>query len=167
MLRQASLAYACRSCRTLSIKDVREVVALALAAGLASGLPAAFGSGWRRVHHNSLAFVLHAGGHGGVGLHRHSAPAGSPAPSARKPQHLSGGPSRAFGWAAVQRGFAPAAFQHCRALASMGAASCRRAIHLGLALAWAAFDNRSMHTDTQVHRAAKRRLFMGAGDFRR
>ena len=24
-----------------------------------------------------------------------------------------------------------------------------------------------MHTDTQVHRAAQRRLFMGAGDFRR
>ena len=27
--------------------------------------------------------------------------------------------------------------------------------------------NKSNHTDTQVHRAAQRRLFMGAGDFRR
>lgn len=36
-----------------------------------------------------------------------------------------------------------------------------------LALARAASVNRSIHTDTQVHRAAKRRLFMAAGDFRR
>ena len=145
---------------------MREVVALALAADLARRLAVAFEIGW---HPGSRNWSAHAGGHGGVGLQRHSAPDWSSVPGARalKPRHCSGGPSRAFGRAAVRRRVAPAAFQYRRALAGAVAVSCRPAVNMGLAPAWAASDNRSMHTDTQVHRAAERRLFMGAGDFRR
>ena len=86
---------------------------------------------------------------------------------ALNPLHYSGGPSKALGWAAIQLGSAPFNPKHCRSRAGIAAASCRSAVNVGLALAWAASDNKSIHTDTQVHRAAQRRLCLGAGDFQR
>ena len=153
----------------LSVKDMRGAVAFACAAGLAFGPAGACESGWRRGPRNSLALGLHGGGHCGVGLQRHSAPArwSVPVALARKPQHFSGGPTRAFKRAAGPLAVAPAAFQHRRTLTSSVAASCGPAVNLGLALVWAASDNRSMHTDTLVRRVAARRLFLGAGDFQR
>ena len=105
----------------------------------------------------------------GGGLQKHFAPARSLVRDemALNSLHFSGGPSRAFGWVAGQPGSAPAAFQIRRVLAKAVAAICQVASNLGLALARAASDNKSMHTDTQVLSAASRPRLMGAGDFRR
>ena len=150
-----------------------EVLALAHVAGLASGTP----SRRKNSRHGRFAAVgsclvpgRFSGEHRSDGLQRHIAPERSLIRSAvaRNPRHFTGGPSRAFGWAAVERGIAPVTAKYgCRVLGSVAAASRWLASRLGLALARAASDNRSIHTDTQVHRAAQRRLFMGAGDFRR
>jgi hypothetical protein len=147
---------------------MREVVALAIAFGVARWLAVAFESGWRHGLRSPLALALHAGGHRCGGQQRHSAPARQSVQQALKPQHFSGGPSRAFGWAAAQRAVAPAtAKDGCRALGGVAAASCRLAVKVGLALAKAASDNKSMHTDVQVLPAASRPRLMGAGDFQR
>ena len=145
---------------------MREVVAHALAVGLARRLAVAFESGWLCDPHSSLALARHAGGHRGVGLQRHSAPA-SLCVQALKPQHFSGGPSRAFGREVVKGGLAPATFKYLRTLASAGAARCRLAFKGGLALAWAGSDNRSVNTDAQGRPAAAPRLSLVAGYVRR
>ena len=121
-------------------------------------------------HRKSLALGLSVGRRCGAGLRRHIAPARSLVRGvvARKLHHFTGGPSRAFGWAAVQPRLTPATAKYgCRALGSIAAASRRFAGKLGLALARAASDNRSMHTDVQVLPAASRPRLMGAGDFQR
>jgi hypothetical protein len=147
---------------------MKEVAAHALAPGMALRLGVAFESGWRHGPRSALALALHAGGHRSVGPQRHSAPARHSAQQALKPQHFSGGPSRAFGWAALQSAVAPAtAKDGCRALGGVAAASCRSALNLGLALARAASDNKSMHTDVQVLPAASRPRLLDAGDFQR
>jgi hypothetical protein len=147
---------------------MNEVVAHALAPGMALRLAVAIESGWRHGPRVSFALALHAGGHRSGGLQRHSAPARHSVQQALKPQHFSGGPSRAFGWAAVQRAVAPAtAKDGCRVRGGIAAASGRSAVNLGLALARAASDNKSMHTDVQVLPAASRPRLMAAGDFQR
>ena len=140
---------------TLSVKDMREVVAHALAVGLARRLSGAFESVWLCDPHSPLALSRHAGGHRGVGLQRHSAPA-SLSVQALKPQHFSGGPSRAFGCEVVQGGLAPATSKYLRTLVSAGAARCRLAFKGGLALAWAwaGSDNKSVNADAQSRPAA-------------
>lgn len=66
------------------------------------------------------------------------------------------------------------AFARKQSYAMRGPLSCshssrkvRCGAHSWLASVAAARVNRSIHTDTHVHRAAQRRLFMGAGDFQR
>ena len=145
------------------------VAALAIVAGLASCQPASIGNA-SRGHRRPLALGQRAGRHCGVGQQRHIAPERSLVCSAvaRRPHHFTGGPSRAFGWAAAQRGVHPANAKYGgRALGGVAAASCRLAVRLGLALARAASDNKSMHTDVQVLPAAARPRLMGAGDFQR
>jgi hypothetical protein len=146
---------------------MKEVVAHALAPCMTLRLPVAFESGWRHGRRSSWALALHAGGHRSGGMQSLSAPARHAAQQALKPQHFSGGPSRAFGGAALQRRVAPAtAKDGCRALGGVASASCRLAVRVGLALARAASDNKSMHTDVQVL-AALRLRFPAAGDFQR
>lgn len=89
------------------------------------------------------------GGHRSDGLQRHIAPDWLSVPGA-KPQRFSGGPSRACGWAAVHPGITSATPKAGRALGALAAASCRSAIKPGLALAGAASDNKSMHTDAEL-----------------
>ena len=151
---------------TLSVKDMREVVAHALAVGLARRLAVAFESGWLRDPQSSLALARHASEHRGAGLQRHSAPA-SLSVQALKPQHFSGGPSRAFGREVVRGGLAPATSKYLRTLASAGAARCRLALKGGLVLTWAGSDNRSVNADAQSRLAAAPRRSMVAGYVRR
>jgi len=144
-----------------------EAVAFAFVVGLAS-CRARLGANARHGHRKSLALGLCAGRHCGGGLQRHIAPVSSLVRGAvaRSPHLFTGGPSRAFGWAAVERGVAPATAKYGgRVLSSIAAASCRSAVRLGLALARAASDNKSMHTDVQALPAAARPRLMGAGDF--
>jgi hypothetical protein len=145
---------------------MREVVALALAAGLARRLAVAFESGWRRDPHSALALALHAGEHCGDGLQRHLTPDWLSVPGS-KPQRFSGGPSRACGLAAIQLGIAPAAPKAGRALGAVVSASCRSARKVGLALARAASDNWSIDTDAQVHPCAARTRPVCAGHLQR
>jgi hypothetical protein len=69
---------------------------------------------------------------------------------------------------------APKALARQQVYAMRGPLSCEhslRKVRCGalplLASSGAAKFNRSIYTDTQVHRAAGRRLFMGAGNFQR
>ena len=143
---------------------------LAHVAGSASGFVSRrIGSRHGRVAAGGSWSVLRrsSGKHRGGGLQRHFASASSlVCEIALGPQHFSGGPSRACGWAAVHPGSIPAASQARRTHAAIVAASRRSAVNLDLALAKAASDNKSMHTDTQVL-AASRLRFQGAGDLRR
>jgi hypothetical protein len=126
---------------------MKEVVALALAAGSARRLAVAIESGWHHVPGNCASLAC-----------------GRPVVRA---QHFSGGPSRALGPVAAQRVIAPAAFQVRRALAKAVAARCQEARNLGLALAMAASDNKSVNTDAQGRPAAVRRRSLVAGYLQR
>lgn len=158
---------------TLSVRDMRnELLARAHGAGLACGTP----SRWTSSRHGRFAAggscvapVRFSGGHRSGGLQRHIASARSLVRGgvARKRHPFTGGPSRGFGWS-VQRAVASANAKYgCRVLGSIAAARRRLAINLGLALARAASDNKSMHTDVQVLPAAARPRLTGAGDLRR
>ena len=135
-----------------------KVVALAIAAGLAYCQLASIGNASCGPR-GPLALGQRAGRHCGVGLQRHVTSERSLVRGAvaRRPHHFTGGPSRAFGWAAAKRGVALASAKYGgRAVGGVAAASCRLAVRVGLALARAASDNKSMHTDAQVLPAAAR-----------
>ena len=129
----------------LEVVEMTEGVELASA--LARRLARAFESAWRHVPRNCSARASRRCG--------------------IRAQHFSGGPSRLFGRVAVQPGCVPVAPKFSRTRDNVLWASCRLAFDGGSALSWAASDNRSIHTDAHVHRAAQRRLFVGAGDFQR
>ena len=143
------------------------VVAHARAPGLALRLAVALDGGWHRGPRSSLALGLHAGEHCSGGLQRHCAPARPFVQKALKPQHFSGGSSRASGRAVGRRGVAPAAFQFRRSLANGVAAICAPALNFCLALAKAASDNKSLDTDEQVHPCAPRTRLSSAGQLQR
>ena len=77
----------------------------------------------------------------------------------------------------TSRATAPASLAHVVGTARVGTATALAASNMfGLRAVFAQLlfaspgavpHNRSIHTDAQVHRAAQRRLFMGAGDLRR
>ena len=126
---------------------MREVAAHALAPGLALRLAVAFEAGWHHVPGNCALCAC--------------------GPPVVRAQHFSGGPSRAVGPVAVQRVVAPSAFQIRRALASAVAATSQLAVNLGLALAGAASDNKSVNTDAQGRPAALPRRSLVAGYLQR
>ena len=129
---------------TLSYRSkMKEVSALAHAAGLARRLTVAIEGGW---HHGFGNFPSRAYSRRGA-----------------RAKHFSGGPSRAGGGLAVQRFIVPAVFQIRRALAKAAAARRHVASNLGLALAKAASDNKLIDTDAQVHSCAARTRLMCAG----
>jgi hypothetical protein len=122
-------------------------LALALAVLLARRLAVAFEIGWHHVPSNSSS---RACGLPGVRAH-----------------HFSGGPSWACGPVAFQRCTAPAAFQLRRTLANCISVSLKLAGAIGLALAKAASDNKSIDADAQVHPCAVRTRPVCAGHLQR
>jgi hypothetical protein len=116
---------------------------LALAALLALRLAVAFEAGWHHVSRISLACAGR--------------------PRGGRAQHFSGVSSRECGRVGVLCGTAPAAVQPRRTLVSADSTRSLMAVHLGLAFARAASDNKSVNTDAQGRPAASPRLSLVAG----
>ena len=153
-------------------KAMKKVSAFAHVAGLTARSPSRRkGSRHDRFAVGGSCSVLVgvSGAHRGVGLRWPLTPAPrlALAKYALNPLHFSGGPSSAPGWAALRPGGAPASLKKCRALAGFAAARCRLAVHVGLALARAASDNKLIDTDAQVHPCAARTRRVYAGHLQR